>query len=97
MKKTVFPVATGLLLAMSLGSGLAVAKSAGKLNLNEAISIEQALDKAKEIYPEGRVIEAELEDDRGGLWELKLVTADGAKRKLYLDARTGERQPRAYD
>jgi uncharacterized membrane protein YkoI len=97
MRKRIYPVAAAALLAVSLGGGSAIAKSQPRFDMNQAISIEQALAKAKEIYPNGRVIEAELEDDRGGLWELKLIDADGTKQKLYLDARTGEQKKRAYD
>ncbi|HEX5512783.1 MAG TPA: PepSY domain-containing protein [Gammaproteobacteria bacterium] len=92
MKKQIYSVAAAVVLLGGLGSGLTVAKSASKFNLDDAISIEQALAKAKEAYPGGRVIEAELEDDNGGLWEIKLVAADGSVHKLYLDARTGEQK-----
>lgn len=93
--KTAYSFVASAVLIAGLGSGLAWADT--KLNLNDVISIEQALEQAKKIYPDSQVVEAELEDDKGGLWELKLVTADGTKQKLYLDAHTGERRPRAYD
>lgn len=85
MKHRISPIAAALVLG--LGSGLAVA---AKFDPATAIDIEQAVAKARQQYPDAQVIEAELEDDHGGLWEIELVTADGRRHKVNLDARTGE-------
>lgn len=62
--------------------------------LKEAGSIlplEQVLDRARAAHPGARVIEAELERERGRyLYELKLVDDEGRVRKLKFDARSGE-------
>lgn len=87
MKYRIPAVAVALALAGGLGSGLAVA---AKFDPTAAIDIEQAVAKAKQQYPDARVIEAELDDDHGGLWEIELVAADGKRHKIDLHARTGE-------
>lgn len=87
MKQRMTSIVATLAIIGGLGSGLAVA---ARFDLATAIDIEQAVAKARQQYPGAQVIEAELEDDHGGLWEIELVAADGRRHKVNLDARSGE-------
>ena len=52
--------------------------------------LEQLLQPAFARYPGARLLEAELEAERGQyVYEIELLTADGQVRKLELDARDG--------
>ncbi|MEO5631884.1 MAG: PepSY domain-containing protein [Nitrospiraceae bacterium] len=53
------------------------------------ISIEQAIQTAKQQVS-GKVIEAELEEEHGKrVWEVEIMTADDRIRKVYVDSETG--------
>lgn len=57
----------------------------------EIMAFEDVLQQARSDFP-GRVIEAELDNDDGGYrYELEILGEQGEVRKLYYDARTGER------
>jgi uncharacterized membrane protein YkoI len=52
--------------------------------------LAEAIAKAETMY-EGRILDAELEREQGKVfYEIKLITKDGWRRKLYLDAKTLE-------
>ena len=67
------------------------AKEKKKLELGRTarISIEQAIQTAKQQVS-GKVIEAELEEEHGKrVWEVEIMTADDRIRKIYIDSETG--------
>lgn len=76
--------------ALALSTGLALANDAGKMDLSQAIDLDKVVEIVKQQHPDARIVEAELDDDRGGQWELELAMADGSQQKLELNARTGE-------
>ncbi|MEF8793370.1 PepSY domain-containing protein [Thiohalorhabdus sp.] len=58
----------------------------------EIRSLAAFVERARQRYPEARLIEAELLRDGGRLiYEVELVDSDGVVRELFFDARTGER------
>lgn len=60
----------------------------------EIRSLEALVAKARERYPGGRLIEAELLSDGERLiYEIELLDADGVLRELFYDARSGEAVP----
>ena len=60
------------------------------LEKGEIVALEQVLAAAKEHYP-GRVLEAELERERGRyLYEIKIAGDDGKVRELKYDAGTAK-------
>lgn len=60
----------------------------------EIRSLEALVAQARERYPGGRLIEAELlaEGDRL-IYEIELLDADGVLQELFYDARSGEAVP----
>ena len=67
------------------------AKEKKKLELGRTarISIEQAIQTAKQQVS-GKVIEAELEEEHGKrVWEVEIMTTDDRIRKIYIDSETG--------
>lgn len=81
-------LAAGAVLA--LGAGMAMADDFRRLDLTQVIGLEKVVEIVRAQQPNARIVEAELDDDHGGQWELELATADGNTQKLKLDARTGE-------
>ncbi|MCF3630537.1 PepSY domain-containing protein [Thalassospiraceae bacterium LMO-SO8] len=60
------------------------------LERGEILPLTDILKRANKEYP-GQLIEAELDDDHGGMvYELVIISAEGRVYKLYYDARTGE-------
>ncbi len=60
----------------------------------EIRSLEALVAKARERYPGGRLIEAELLGDGERLiYEIELLDADGVFQELFYDARSGEAVP----
>ncbi len=54
------------------------------------LPLESLLQKAMERHPGARLLEAELEEEDGiYVYEIELITADGAAREIELDARDG--------
>ncbi|MEV6321819.1 PepSY domain-containing protein [Nocardia sp. NPDC051787] len=54
------------------------------------ITRQQAIDKAIEAVPGGRVDSAELDTDRGApVWEVELTTPDGVEHEVTIDANSG--------
>ena len=67
------------------------AKEKKKLELGRTarISIEQAIQTAKQ-QGSGKMIEAELEEEHGKrVWEVEIMTSDDRIRKIYIDSETG--------
>ena len=67
------------------------AKEKKKLELGRTarISIEQAIQTAKQQVS-GKMIEAELEEEHGKrVWEVEIMTSDDRIRKIYIDSETG--------
>ena len=67
------------------------AKEKKRLELGRTarISIEQAIQTAKQQVS-GKVIEAELEEEHGKrVWEVEIMTSDDRIRKIYIDSETG--------
>ncbi|MBF6165839.1 PepSY domain-containing protein [Streptomyces gardneri] len=55
------------------------------------ISRQQAIDKAVQAVPGGRVVSAELDTDRGKpVWEVELTTPQGVEHDVTIDAGSGE-------
>ncbi|WP_330229597.1 PepSY domain-containing protein [Nocardia sp. NBC_00508] len=55
------------------------------------INRQQAIDKAIEAVPGGRVDSAELDTDRGTpVWEVELTTPDGVEHEVTIDANSGQ-------
>ena len=89
MKPLFYSLATAS--ALALGAGSAVAgDDLTRQQLEQLIDLDQVIQVVEDQYPDGRIVEAELDDDRGGTWEIKLIDAQGKKQKLKLDAKTGE-------
>lgn len=63
-----------------------------KLHENEAIvGLEQILTTFRQNYPDGRVLEVELErEDDEHIYELEILAPSGEVRELRFDAVTGE-------
>jgi uncharacterized membrane protein YkoI len=82
-------VLRGLLLACALAAG---AGSARELDHDEALqSLDVLLGKVRERHPGATLLEAELEDEHDHLvYELDVLTGNGAVRELEFDARSGE-------
>ncbi|HSV28924.1 MAG TPA: PepSY domain-containing protein [Candidatus Omnitrophota bacterium] len=91
MKKLIIPVALSMILALPALAGEREHDRARKaLEAGEVLPLKTILDRAEAVQP-GQLLEAELEDEHGGLvYELKLLTPDGKVSKLLFDARTGE-------
>ena len=54
------------------------------------VPLESLIERALERYPGARLLEAELEEERGRyIYEIELLTADGLARELEFDARDG--------
>ena len=67
------------------------AKEKKKLELGRTarISIEQAIQTAKQQVSR-KVIEAELEEEHGKrVWEVEIMTSDDRIHKIYIDSETG--------
>lgn len=61
-------------------------REAGKI-----LSLEAIVDKYRQHYGGGRILEAELEFERGRyVYEIEFLGQDGRVRELEYDARTGE-------
>jgi uncharacterized membrane protein YkoI len=90
-------VLRSLLLASALAAD---AGSARELDHDEALrlrrsgalqSLEVLLGRVRERHPGATLLEAELEDEHDRLvYELDVLTSDGAVRELEFDARSGE-------
>jgi len=60
----------------------------------EIRSLAAIVERAKQRYPDSRLVEAELKRHRQRLiYEVELIDADGVVRELYFDARTGDPVP----
>ncbi|PAU81713.1 peptidase [Halovibrio salipaludis] len=57
----------------------------------DIVGLEQILASFRQDYPDGRVLEVELEcEDDEHIYELEILDAEGQVRKLLFDAVTGE-------
>ncbi|KAB7520446.1 peptidase [Flagellimonas olearia] len=57
----------------------------------EIVAFSSLLETLKLRYPQGRVLEVELERDDGQLiYEIELLTGDRVVREIEMDARTGQ-------
>jgi uncharacterized membrane protein YkoI len=60
-------------------------------NQGEIRSLEAVVERARQRYPEARLVEAELlRDGERLIYEVELIDADGVVRELFFDARSGE-------
>jgi uncharacterized membrane protein YkoI len=85
-----------LLFLLALSPAPLLADQIGQDEAREAVKrgdirpLSEAVAKAESLY-EGRILDAELERENGlVIYEIKLITKDGWRRKLYLDAKTLE-------
>ncbi|WP_328673983.1 PepSY domain-containing protein [Streptomyces sp. NBC_00328] len=53
-----------------------------------SLTAAQVAAAARKAYP-GTVVEVELDGDHPGLWEVHIVGADGVRREVRVDSRTG--------
>lgn len=95
MKRQHLMTATGLGLLLAMGSPLASERldhdeiSQGRES-GAILSMEQVMAGARAEQP-GEIVEIELEREDGAYkYEIKILAADGAVHKLYLDAATGD-------
>lgn len=57
----------------------------------EIRSLEAMVERARQRYPEARLVEAELlRDGERLIYEVELIDAEGVVRELFYDARSGE-------
>lgn len=89
MKTSLYSLAAGALLALSTTAAVADPDFT-RAELNDLIDLDRVMEIVEDRYPDARIVEAELDDDDGGQWEVKVITADDKKRELELDARSGE-------
>lgn len=55
------------------------------------LPLEQLLQQALDLYPEAKLLEAELEEKQDVyIYEVELLTTEGVVRELDLDATTGQ-------
>jgi len=81
---------------LSISAGLAIGHD-GKDKDRESVqamsakvTMEEAIQTAKTKFP-GRVVEAELESEDGGLvYEVEIVSASGEEQEIEIDAQSGE-------
>ncbi len=81
---------------LSISAGLAIGHD-GKDKDRESVqamsakvTMEEAMQTAKGKFP-GRVVEAELESEDGGLvYEVEIVSASGEKQEIEIDAQSGK-------
>ena len=60
-------------------------------NQGEIRSLAAVVERARQRYPEARLVEAELMRDGDRLiYEVELIDAEGVVRELFFDARSGE-------
>jgi uncharacterized membrane protein YkoI len=84
------------LVATLLGSGIAFASERMRHNevlqlreTGQIMAMEEIMTRARQEQP-GHLIEAELErEDKGYVYELKILDADGRVHELEMDAATG--------
>lgn len=89
--KTLLVAALGLLAAATASADEGHDEARRLKEAGAILPLEQVLAKARAAYPAGRVIEAELERERGRyIYEIKLVDEQGRVRELKYDARSGE-------
>lgn len=85
-----------LAVAAALGHSIAIAEDDSDLArrlLSEGVIIplEQIIAKVHQVYPDSKVLETELEDEKQQvIYELEIVDSAGTVRKLYFDARNAE-------
>lgn len=86
-------VITGIIAAVALNATARDIDQDEALRLRQQgkiMSFEKVLKIAFERYPGARLLEAELEeDDDVYIYEIELLTGEGAVRELELDARDG--------
>lgn len=82
MKKVILGL---FVLMLILLRSLSIAEEKGGKEIEEGITIEQAIDIGKKEVP-GKVIEAEIED---GIYEIKIRTDNGERVKLKIDPKDG--------
>ncbi|GAB4348269.1 MAG: hypothetical protein Kow006_08790 [Gammaproteobacteria bacterium] len=93
MKSKLMAIAGGVVLVSTAGwafssqdNTLPIMSSGDK----EILPIEQIVPMVEERYP-GRITKVELEREHGAMvYEIKLVSPENGRRKLLLDAYTGE-------
>lgn len=60
------------------------------LNAGEILPLEAIQKKSAELYPGGRVIETEFDEESGGyVYEVEIVDAKGVVWEVEFDAKTG--------
>jgi uncharacterized membrane protein YkoI len=65
---------------------------------NAVLPLETIMQKSIELYPGGRVVEAELDDDFiRDTYEVEVIDINGVEWELEFDARTGEVLKRKQD
>lgn len=63
-----------------------------------AVDMRQATQIVLEQFPNARILEMELETDDGRLvYEVELVTAEGQKKELHVNATTGRIEKMEHD
>ncbi|MBF6326950.1 PepSY domain-containing protein [Nocardia transvalensis] len=61
-----------------------------RLTADPAVSMDQAVEKAKEAVPGGTVDSVDLDHERGTLvWEVDIDTPDGLEHEVQIDANNG--------
>ncbi len=93
-------VILGLVLFVTLlifGMGL-LGVSFGEELQSPAIDMRQATQIVMEQFPQARILEIELDREHGRLvYEVELITAEGQKREVHVNATTGRIEKIEHD
>ncbi len=90
----------GLVLFVTLlifGMGL-LGVSVGEELQSPAIDMRQATQIVMEQFPQARILEIELDREHGKfVYEVELITAEGQKREVHVNATTGRIEKMEHD
>lgn len=92
--RTITTVIAGAILALSLSVGAtpswAIFETKAELSSMAQITMDKAVEIALQRVP-GKAVEAEIEKEDGrAVYEIKIIDTTNNKRKVHVDARTGD-------